>query len=100
MASERRTAFLTELSTWLPNRTYSLLYRGSRDGMTFPEFHRLCDRKGPTLSLVRCDQDWVFGGYACASWDNPARFRFVANPDAFVFSVVGLTLPGPCAFLW
>ncbi|MDR3742334.1 MAG: TLD domain-containing protein, partial [Terracidiphilus sp.] len=68
VAPERAAAFLRELSAWLPRRGYTLLYRGSRDGMNAATFHGLCDGKGPTLVLVRCDKGWVFGGYAGASW--------------------------------
>ncbi|MDR3742444.1 MAG: TLD domain-containing protein [Terracidiphilus sp.] len=99
VAPERLAAFLRELSVWLPRRTYSLLYRSSRDGMTAQAFHSLCDDKGPTLVLVGSDKGFVCGGYAGASWGaGSACDGSVASPDAFVLSVVGPHSPGPVRF--
>lgn len=86
--AEVTAAFLTELtSSWLPGRSFSLLYRGSRDGMTSSAFHRLCDGKGATLTLVRSDSGHTFGAYAGASWNSSGGF--VSCGDAFLFSVTG-----------
>ncbi|MDR3411792.1 MAG: TLD domain-containing protein, partial [Formivibrio sp.] len=84
-------AFLRELSVWLPRRAYTLLYRGSRDGMTAAAFHGLCDGKGPTLVLVRCEEGWVFGGHADASWVSPPSgvYKMIGSGEAFLFSVTG-----------
>ncbi|MDR3742333.1 MAG: TLD domain-containing protein, partial [Terracidiphilus sp.] len=99
VAPERITAFLRELSGWLPRRAYMLLYRGSRDGMTPAAFHRLCDDKGPTLVLVRCSDGWVFGGHAGASWEtDPRGPTHVASADAFLFSVTGPHTSAPVRF--
>ncbi|MDR3737666.1 MAG: TLD domain-containing protein [Terracidiphilus sp.] len=90
-------ALLTKLSVWLPGRrAYTLLYRGSRDGMSAAAFHSRCDGKGPTLVLVRCTKGWVFGGYAGTSWESSGRL--VASPDAFVMSVKGPLSGAPARF--
>ena len=76
----------------------TLLYRGTRDGMTPKAFHDKCDGwKGPTLTLVQTDRGWIFGGYAgtsWASWDPSsclghyvAGGNYVADPTCFVFNV-------------
>lgn len=58
-----RASFLASLmTTWLPGgRAYSLLYRGTRDGLTAAQFHKRCDDMGPTLVLVKSDNGSVFG---------------------------------------
>ncbi|MDR3740408.1 MAG: TLD domain-containing protein [Terracidiphilus sp.] len=92
LASGVRGAFLHALTTvWLPGRTYTLLYKGSRDGMTPLAFHSMCDGMGPTLVLIRCDQGCIFGGYAGQSWESSPRLKFVPSrcADMFVFSVIG-----------
>lgn len=64
-----------------------LLYRGSRDGMTPAAFHAACDRKGPTLTLIRADSGFTFGGYTSTPWDSVGAYT--ACPDAFLFCVAG-----------
>ncbi|MDR3739040.1 MAG: TLD domain-containing protein, partial [Terracidiphilus sp.] len=99
VAPERLAAFLGELSAWLPRRAYTLLYRGSRDGMTARAFHRLCDRKGPTLVLVQCDKGWVFGGHAGVSWVSPpGGYKDFASADTFLLSVTGPYTTAPVRF--
>jgi hypothetical protein len=41
----------------LGGRTFKTtkLYRGSEDGFMAKDFHRLCDGKGPTLSLFKVE---------------------------------------------
>ncbi|MDR3737508.1 MAG: TLD domain-containing protein [Terracidiphilus sp.] len=81
------TAFVRELRTWLPSmQRLSLLYRGQLDGMSPGAFHRACDGRGPTLTLIRAGNGSTFGGYASVSWSS--RNTFVACADAFLFSVV------------
>ena len=56
------------LMSWLPpNASLSLLYRASSDGKTPADFHRWCDKKGPTLVLIRSGA-YICGGYTSNSW--------------------------------
>ena len=45
---------------------YVLLYRASRDGWT--SFHRCCDLKGPTVTVIRSG-NCIFGGYTEQQWE-------------------------------
>lgn len=64
-----RTTFMRQLSTcWLPRRAYTLLYRGTRDGMSPVPFHARCDDMGPTLTLIHAYGGEVFGGYTRTAW--------------------------------
>jgi hypothetical protein len=63
-----------------------LLYRGSRDGFAAAHFHRLCDGKGPTLTVVQTPQGAVFGGYASVSWIS-APSGYVSAPGSFLFTL-------------
>lgn len=59
------------LQSWLPpNATCSLLYRASTDGKTHAAFHRCCDNEGPTLVLIKSEEN-IFGGYTSKSWESP-----------------------------
>ena len=66
-----RSALLAALPHWLPHKSFTLLYRGARDGLSPAVFHDRCDGAGPTLTLILCE-GWVLGGYSSTSWDSPA----------------------------
>ena len=46
----------------------SLLYRVSRDGWDFSDFHSRCDGKGPTLTLFETSKGKKCGGITYRSW--------------------------------
>ena len=46
----------------------NLLYRGSKDGWAARDFHRLCDKKGPTVTLVKSSAGRISGGFTTVSW--------------------------------
>jgi hypothetical protein len=63
-----------------------LLYRASRDGFDATDFHRLCDGKGPTVTVLQTPSGSVFGGYASASWLSD-HCRYVTAPGSFLFTL-------------
>ena len=44
-----------------------LLYRASRDDWSSVNFHSCCDYKGPTVTVIKSD-DNIFGGFTEQSW--------------------------------
>ena len=55
-----------------PDGGERLLYRGSRDGWLSSNFHKHCDEKGPTVTLIKAvvnTKEYIFGGYTDQSWD-------------------------------
>jgi hypothetical protein len=43
------------------------IYKGSRDGWTIADFHRMSDGKGPTVTLFKIkDNDQCIGGFTSA----------------------------------
>jgi len=44
------------------------LYRKSRDGSAPRDFHRLCDNKGRTLTIVKVANGLIIGGYTDVFW--------------------------------
>ena len=58
------------LIEWLGSDfTWKLLYRSSEHGYTTSSFHKYCDNKGPTLTIIKSKAGWIFGGYTSKSWD-------------------------------
>ncbi len=46
-----------------------ILYRGSDHGFTASAIHNKCDNRGPTLAIVKSDNEQVFGGFTNVCWD-------------------------------
>lgn len=89
-----RTEFVREVThSWLPRQQFTLLYRGTRDGMCPRHFHRLCDDAGATITLVQSHNACVFGGYNSSSWKSSRRPGVHISKhrcdDAFLFTVAG-----------
>ena len=76
------------LSVWLniPKIQTDLLYRGSRDGFTSAKFHELCDDQGATLTIVKSEMGFVFGGFSSVSWI--PNGQYYPDDKAFLFSLV------------
>jgi hypothetical protein len=63
----------------------TLLYRASEHGFLASEFHRLCDRKGPTITLVKAANGRVVAAYNGVNWD---QYGLALNPQGFLASIV------------
>ena len=77
------------ISKWiLPhiNLKFELLYVGSRDGFTNEAFHSRGDNKGPTLFVVKLENNRRIGGFTSQSWHNKGGEAIVDN-NAFLFSL-------------
>ena len=62
-----------------------LLYRATRDGFAAKAFHQKCDGKVNTITIIRNNANYVFGGYASAAWNSAGAYIIDAN--AFIFSL-------------
>ena len=63
----------------------NLLYRATRDGFTHEAFHSKCDGKSNTITIIKNNLNYVFGGYASSAWDSSALY--IDDPNAFLFSL-------------
>jgi hypothetical protein len=78
----------TTLKNWInPNKQIKteLLYRLSRDGISYETFHKYCDNKGPTLTLIEADEGFITGGYTLLNWDSNSKWK--NDKDTFIFSL-------------
>jgi hypothetical protein len=64
---------------------WSRIHRASENEFSAAAFHRLCDDKGPTITLVKAWNGRIAGGYSCVSW-NSVGFNG-NNPRGFLFSI-------------
>ena len=81
------------LLTWLPDKTWTLLYRASRDGWAVQRFHELCDNKGPTVVVAKSGGGHIFGGYTEKSWTSPGGYQECRESFLFRLSGPGVAQP-------
>jgi hypothetical protein len=77
-----QTSFVTSL---LPGFNFILLYRGSRDGWKYKDFHDRCDNKGATVTVIKSSKGRISGGYTQLSWTSGGTYY--KDDSAFLFSV-------------
>ena len=75
---------------------YTLLYIGTRDGMSANVFHNKCNNKGPTISLFKNEKGYIFGGYASIDWTSYGNYR--SAPDSFIFTLTNMYNISPTKF--
>ena len=51
------------------------------------DFHRLCDHMGPTLTLMKTSQNFIFGSFTPLDWDKTSSFKFDNSNQTFIFSL-------------
>ena len=62
-----------------------LLYRLSENGDNKSTFHKLCDNKGPTLTLFHVNDGNIVGIYTPLSWDETSGWK--NDMDTFIFNL-------------
>ena len=62
-----------------------LLYSTLTDGISTITFHKKCDNKGPTLTIVKTVDGHIFGGYNPRSWISQSMYNECDN--SFIFSL-------------
>jgi len=66
--------------------SFSLLWRGTRDGFAASTFHSLCDNKGSTLTVVKTTTGYIAGGYASVSWASIGNY--IVDSNTFLYTLI------------
>jgi hypothetical protein len=70
---------------------FELIYRATDNGFKAIDFHKLCDKKGPTLVVVLTNHGKLIGGYTTIDWDGTVGYDFTYVKDntssSFLFSL-------------
>ena len=61
------------------------MYRKSNNDNSYETFHKLCDNKGPTLTLFKTSEGFIIGGYTPLNWDKYSSWK--KDEDTFIFSL-------------
>ncbi|UJR13700.1 hypothetical protein I4U23_000711 [Adineta vaga] len=71
-------------------KKWLLIYKATRDGFGSGDFHRLCNNRGATLTLIQTrnrlsmkKRHTIFGGYTTIPWSS--RYGFYRDSQAFLF---------------
>ena len=76
------------MKSWIDQKKIikaKLLYRLSRDGDKISMFHKLCDNKGPTLTIFLVTDRNIGGIYTPLSWDTISNIKYDNN--SFMFNL-------------
>ena len=65
----------------------SLLWRGSRDRFEARTFHRLCDGRANTLTVIKSTTGYIFGALTSVAWTSPSAGTRVSDDKAFMFTL-------------
>jgi hypothetical protein len=75
-----------DLSEFQSNHKWDLLYRASKHGFAAKKFHSKCDNHANTLTIVKSQNGFIFGGYTEQLWNQSGGYK--SDPNAFIFSLV------------
>jgi hypothetical protein len=78
---------IPEIFSVLGDKTFRLLYRGSRDGFAANAFHGGCDGHPNPVTLISSTNECIFGGYTPLTWSS--RASWVSDPSltSFIFTI-------------
>ena len=62
-----------------------LIYRASINGFSPSDFHSFCDGKSNTVTIIKNNLNYVFGGYTAVAWNTLNTWMYDAS--AFIFSL-------------
>eukprot|EP00347_Sterkiella_histriomuscorum_P012190 403369551 len=69
------------------NKSFKLLYQGSRDGFIAQALHQKCDNQGPTVWFILSEYGQTFGFYTSISQQSEINGSFFPDEKAFIFQL-------------
>ncbi|XP_068673411.1 uncharacterized protein [Montipora foliosa] len=64
-------------------------WRAKTDGWAASTFHRNCDGKGPTVTIIKVGS-YIFGGYTDVSWSSPSSCDWASSSKSFIYSLYNI----------
>ena len=83
---DKTNQLLLNFANFPQKKMWKLQYRATRDGFTGENFHSKCDGIANTLTVIKSEHGNIFGGFTEKAWNSSGGF--VADPKAFIFSLV------------
>ncbi|CAM4842959.1 unnamed protein product, partial [Rotaria magnacalcarata] len=66
------------------NQRWELIYKATRDGFDANAFHSRCNDKGPTITIIKSNNNYLFGGYTAIPWASDGLGK--NDTTAFLFT--------------
>ncbi|CAF3659459.1 unnamed protein product [Rotaria sordida] len=67
------------------NQRWELIYKATRDGFDADIFHSRCNNKGPTMTIIQSNNNYLFGGYTTIPWTSDGSYK--NDTTAFLFTL-------------
>ena len=83
--------FFEKLNNWInPSKllTFKLIFTASINGVSAKDFHKYCDGKGPTVTIVKAKNGHIFGGYVTVPFSSDCKSHY--DDKAFLFSLTNM----------
>ena len=58
---------------------YELIYKMSVNGSNSKNFHKYCDNKGDTLTIIETEDNFIFGGFTTLDWKYNGKYDYSSN---------------------
>jgi hypothetical protein len=78
-----------KLNDWinpLKSLKFKLIFSATINGDKDYNFHKFCDGKGPTVTIVKGENDHIFGGYVTVPYSSDCQSHY--DDKAFLFSLI------------
>ena len=82
---------MVKLNNWinpLKSLKFDLLFTASINGDGSNSFHEFCDGKGPTVTVVKGENGFIFGGYVTVPFSSDNKSHY--DDKAFLFSLTNM----------
>ena len=66
---------------------FELIFKMKENGSDSEDFHKFCDKKGPTLTLVKTTKNKIFGGFTPLEWEKNKSYLNDESEQTFIFSL-------------
>ena len=83
--------FFEKLNNWinpLKSSKFELIFTASINGDSAKDFHKYCDGKGPTVTIVKAKNGHIFGGYVTVPFSSDCKSHY--DDKAFLFSLTNM----------
>ena len=84
---------LNNIIGWIKEKTnkevinIESIFKMKENGYDSKDFHKYCDDKEPTLTLVKTTKDKIFGGFTPLNWKNDKNDKIDDSNQTFIFSL-------------
>ena len=69
------------------NIDFKKIFTMSLNGSSCNDFHKYCDNKGPTITIIKTTNNKIFGGFTPLNWENSGGNKYNKSNQTFIFSL-------------